>query len=302
MQRDLKPEWLRVRPPGGERYGLIKARVRQLGLATVCEEARCPNIAECWGGGTATFMLMGEICTRGCRFCNVTTGRPRPLDPGEPDKLAAVIAELGLDYVVLTSVDRDDLPDGGAEHFAPTVRLLKQRLPELLVEVLVPDFCGDLRAVATIVASGADVLGHNVETVPRLSVNVRDRRATYPQSLGVLRAFKELGRSRHEGPVPFTKSSLMVGLGETPAEVEDCLRDLRAAECDIVTFGQYLQPSPRHLPVVEYVKPEQFAAYQELAQSMGFLYVASGPLVRSSYRAAELFTAGEIHSARVRSA
>jgi lipoic acid synthetase len=287
MQRTAKPEWLKVRPPAGERYGHIRQRVRHLGLATVCEEARCPNIAECWGGGTATLMLMGEVCTRGCRFCHVKTGRPPALDAQEPEKVAGLIAELGLDYIVLTSVDRDDLPDGGAEHFARTVRELKARVPEILVEVLIPDFRGDHAALETLVASRPDVVAHNLETTEPLTPSVRDRRATYSQSLGVLYDAKALGAR-------FTKSSLMLGLGEAEADVLKTLRDLRAVDCDIVTFGQYLQPSRKHLPVSEFVTPVRFAWYQDVAESMGFAFVASGPLVRSSYRAGELFIQGRI--------
>jgi lipoic acid synthetase len=286
-QRQPKPEWLKVRAPGGERYLHLKRKARELGLATVCEEARCPNIGECWGGGTATFMLMGDTCTRGCRFCHVKTGRPGALDPDEPTKVAGLIAETGLDYIVLTSVDRDDLPDGGAGHFAATVRALKEQAPEILVEVLIPDFRAVEADLATIVASGPDVVAHNVETVRRLTPGVRDRRATYNQSLVVLARLKELGAR-------FTKTSLMLGLGETRAEVAETLADMRRHGCDIVTFGQYLQPSPKHLAVQEFISPAAFRDYQEMAEGMGFMYVASGPLVRSSYRAGELFLKGAI--------
>ncbi|MBM3267826.1 MAG: lipoyl synthase [Candidatus Sericytochromatia bacterium] len=287
MNRTAKPLWLKVRPPAGERYATIKRRAGQLRLATVCEQARCPNIGECWGGGTATFMLMGEVCTRGCRFCHVKTGRPAPLDDLEPENVASLIAEMGLHYVVLTSVDRDDLPDGGARHFARTVIALKDRVPEILVEVLIPDFRGDVAALREIVASGADVVAHNVETTAALTLYVRDRRATYAQSLGVLYDLKALGAR-------YTKTSLMLGLGEAEGDVLATLRDLRRVECDIVTFGQYLQPSPRHLPVEEYVTPERFESYRLAAEAMGFAFVASGPLVRSSYRAGELFVTGQI--------
>lgn len=287
MNRTAKPEWLKVRPPGGERYAMIKQRARHLGLATVCEEARCPNMGECWSGGTATFMLMGEVCTRGCRFCHVTTGRPQALDAAEPEKVADVVAELGLDYIVLTSVDRDDLPDGGASHFARTVSVLKARIPELLVEVLIPDFKGDVEALRVLVESGPDVAAHNIETTEALTPGVRDRRATYSQSLGVLYDLKALGAR-------FTKSSIMVGLGESEDDIFKTLRDLRAVDCDIVTFGQYLQPSAKHLPVADFVHPDQFTRYQRAAEDLGFMYVASGPLVRSSYRAGELFLKGAI--------
>lgn len=290
--RPRLPEWFKVRPPAGDRYAQIKQALRERGLSTVCEEARCPNLAECWSGGasgkgTATVMVMGGTCTRGCRFCSVPTGRPGALDPEEPRKTSETVGIMGASYVVITSVDRDDLPDGGAAHFAQVIARCKADHPELLVEVLTPDFLGDEAALGLVLAARPDVVAHNIETVRRLSPSVRDRRATYDQSLRVLAAYKRLGAR-------YTKTSLMVGLGETPEEVEACLRDLRAAGVDIVTFGQYLRPSqePRHLPVAEFVHPDQFALYQAMAQSMGFLYVASGPLVRSSYRAGELFLEG----------
>jgi lipoic acid synthetase len=286
-----------VRPPSGERTAAIRTALRERGLTTVCEEARCPNLAECWSGGesgrgTATLMLMGDTCTRGCRFCSVTTGKPKPLDPDEPRKTSETIAIMGVGYVVLTSVDRDDLPHGGADHFARCVEQLKRDHPTLLVEVLTPDFQGDEAALARIVASGADVVAHNIETVRRLSPGVRDKRADYEQTLQVLRDYKRLGAK-------YTKTSIMVGLGETPEEIEQTLRDLRAAGCDIVTFGQYLRPTQqaRHLPVTEFVHPKQFDLYAEMARNLGFLYVASGPLVRSSYRAGELFLEGLIRGA-----
>lgn len=287
VSRALKPSWLKVKPPSGERYFAIRRRVKDLGLATVCEEARCPNIAECWGGGTATLMLMGDVCTRGCRFCHVKTGRPLSLDPEEPAKVASLVAELGLDYVVLTSVNRDDLSDGGAGHIARTVTQLKSRNSEILVEVLIPDLLGNRESLGKVVESGADVVAHNIETTAALTPMVRDKRAGYTQSLGVLYDLKALGAK-------FTKSSIMLGLGEAQADVITTLSDLRSVECDIVTLGQYLQPSGRHLPVRAYVDPEVFRAYESAANSMGFLYVASGPLVRSSYRAGELFLVGAI--------
>jgi len=291
--RPRLPEWFKVRAPGGTAYAEIKTALRERGLSTVCEEARCPNLAECWGGGdsgvgTATLMLMGDTCTRGCRFCSVSTGRPQALDPEEPRKTSETIGIMGVGYVVITSVDRDDLADGGAKHFADVVRRCKADHPELLLEILTPDFAGDETALAEVAASGADVLAHNIETVRRLSPSVRDRRADYDQTLRVLATYKRLGAR--------TKTSIMVGFGETPAEVRETLADLRAVDCDIVTFGQYLRPSQeaRHLPVAEFVHPDQFAAYQKMAEDMGFLYVASGPLVRSSYRAGELFLEGMI--------
>jgi len=279
-----KPEWLRVRPPSGESYAHLKGLLRSLDLHTVCEEAHCPNVWECWGGGTATIMLMGDVCTRGCRFCAVTSGNPHGLlDLDEPRKVAIALSGLGLSYVVLTSVDRDDLPDGGAGHIARTVREIKARTPDLLVETLIPDFQGDLGAVRQVVDAGVDVLGHNIETVERLQAVARDRRAGYRQSLEVLKGAKAMRAGL------FTKSSIMVGIGEREDEVLAAMRDLRAAGVDFLTVGQYLRPSTWHLAVEEYVPPERFDAYREAGEAMGFLYVASGPLVRSSYRAGELF-------------
>lgn len=273
-----------MRPPGGESYVRIKGLLRDMGLHTVCEEAQCPNVGECWGSGTATFMLMGDVCTRGCRFCAVGTAREGlPLDPEEPAKLAHAIAQLGLDYVVVTSVDRDDLPDQGAGHFAACIRELRARAPGLLVEVLIPDFQGRRDLVEHVATAGPHVLAHNVETVERLTPSVRDARASYRQSLDVLRMAKEM----HARLV--TKSSIMVGLGEMEEEVVQAMRDLRAAGAEVLTIGQYLRPSSWHIAVDAYVPPETFARYRETGLGMGFAYVASGPLVRSSYRAGELF-------------
>jgi len=284
MLEERKPEWLRVRPPAGETYVRLKGLLRSLDLHSVCEEAHCPSVGECWGGGTATIMLMGDTCTRGCRFCAVTSGNPHGvLDLDEPRKVAIALSELDLAYVVLTSVDRDDLPDGGASHFARTVREIKDRLPEMIVEALIPDFQGDLDAVRTVVEAGVDVLDHNVETVERLQSTVRDRRANYRQSLRVLEAAKGMRAGL------FTKSSIMLGLGETEDEVVQTMRDLRGAGVDILTLGQYLRPSSWHLRVDAYVPPETFDHLREIGEEMGFLYVASGPLVRSSYRAGEFF-------------
>jgi len=281
---ERRPDWLRVRPPAGESYVELKSLFRSLNLHTVCEEAHCPNVSECWGGGTATIMLMGDTCTRGCRFCAVKSGNPRgALDIEEPRKVAIALAEMDLSYVVLTSVDRDDLPDGGAEHFARTIREIKDRRPDLFVEALIPDFQGDLDAVRKVVDAGVDVLDHNVETVERLQSQVRDRRANYRQSLDVLRSAKLM----RDGL--FTKSSIMLGLGETREEVLETMRDLRAADVDIVTLGQYLRPSSWHLTVQEYLRPEVFDGFREAGEGMGFAYVAAGPLVRSSYRAGEFF-------------
>jgi lipoic acid synthetase len=288
-----KPEWLKVRAPGGENFVRIKEMAKELKLATVCQEARCPNIAECWGGGTATFMLMGEVCTRGCRFCNVKTGNPKgKIDPFEPEKIAYSIAQMKLEYVVITSVDRDDLPDQGVDHFARTVKTIKKLDPRLIVEILTPDFRGERVLVDQLVESEPDVFAHNIETTERLTPKVRDPRATYRQSLAVLQFVKD------KDPKRYTKSSIMLGLGEQEDEVRQALRDLRGVGCDVVTFGQYLQPSKRHLKVQEYVTPEKFAEWQTEAEGMGFLYVASGPLVRSSYRAGEFFMKGMIDKQR----
>ncbi|KAF5449495.1 hypothetical protein F2P56_029935 [Juglans regia] len=284
-----KPEWLRQRAPQGERYEQVKDSLSRLNLNTVCEEAQCPNIGECWNGGgdgvaTATIMLLGDTCTRGCRFCAVKTSRnPAPPDPSEPQNTANAIASWGVDYIVLTSVDRDDLPDGGSGHFAQTVKAMKKLKPEIMVECLTSDFRGDLKAVETLVHSGLDVFAHNIETVKRLQRIVRDPRAGYEQSLSVLKHAK----LSKEGMI--TKSSIMLGLGESDHELEEAMGDLRAIDVDILTLGQYLQPTPLHLTVKEYVTPEKFAFWKEYGESIGFRYVASGPLVRSSYRAGELF-------------
>ncbi|MBO9540809.1 lipoyl synthase [bacterium] len=291
MDTKRKPEWLKIRPPAGERYLAIKENLRTLNLHTVCEEASCPNIGECWGGGTATMMVMGDTCTRGCRFCHIKTAKEGlPLDPDEPAKVALQVDVMGLDYVVLTSVDRDDLPDGGAAHFAAVIRAIKERTPKVLVEVLIPDFQGDTKALRTVVESAPDVIAHNVETVRRLTPKVRDRRAQYAQSLKVLADAKRIA------PKIVTKTSIMVGLGETDEEIMETLRDLREYDCQIVTFGQYLRPTAKHLEVVDFVTPAKFAEFQQWAEELGFLYVASGPLVRSSYRAGELFIKGMIES------
>jgi len=281
---ERKPDWLKVRLPGGESYQRVRGMVHGLGLATVCEEAKCPNVAECWGSGTMTLMLMGDTCTRACRFCHVKTAKEgQPLDPFEPHKVAWTVSQLGLEYVVLTMVDRDDLPDQGAAHVARTIQNLKRHDPKLTIEVLTGDFRGQRAPIAEVVAARPDVFAHNLETVARLQPSVRDARASYAQSLDVLRLVKELDPQR------FTKSSLMLGLGETSEEVEAAMRDLRAADCDILTFGQYLRPSEWHLPVQRYVTPQEFDAWAVKAKEMGFLYCASGPLVRSSYKAGEFF-------------
>jgi lipoic acid synthetase len=288
-----KPAWLKTRAPSGENYGKIKNMLGELKLATVCQEAKCPNIGECWTSGTATFMLMGEVCTRGCRFCHVKTGNPKgKIDPFEPEKVAYSISQMALDYVVITSVDRDDLPDQGASHFARTVSTIKKLNSKLIVEILTPDFRGELGLIQEIVNSRPDVFAHNIETVERLTPGVRDPRAKYRQSLDVLDGIKKMN------PNMYTKSSIMLGLGETDEEVLQTLKDLRSVGCDVVTFGQYLQPTKRHLKVIEYITPEKFKEWQTIAEGMGFLYVASGPLVRSSYRAGEFFMKGVIQKSR----
>ena len=281
--RERKPDWLKVIAPGGAEYTRVKSTLSSLKLHTVCQEAHCPNVGECWGQGTATVMLLGDICTRGCRFCAVHKGHPAAVDPTEPESVARGVRELGLKYVVLTMVNRDDLPDGGAAHVADTVRRLHELSPELLVEALVGDFQGDEPRIDTVLQSRPDVFAHNVEVVRRITLHVRDIRCTYERSLDVLRYAKKAAPDR------FVKSSVMVGAGETDAEVGETLRDLRDAGVDIVTLGQYLRPSEKHLEVDRYVEPSRFAAWKELALGMGFEFAASGPLVRSSYRAAEAF-------------
>ncbi len=281
-----KPDWLKVRVPSGGGYEKMKAIVRRTKLATVCEEARCPNIAECWGGGTATVMLMGEVCTRACRFCHVKVGAPPPLDPMEPVNLALAVKEMDLEYIVVTSVNRDDRPDGGASHFASAIRELKTQSPKTTVEVLIPDFQGRQDALALVAEARPHVVAHNVETVERLSPKVRDRRATYQQSLDVLRYLKQRPEKL------YTKTSIMVGLGETPEELSQAFQDCREAGVDVLTLGQYLQPSQYHLRVEKFISPDTFEEYKKVAESYGFLYVAAGPLVRSSYRAAEFFMRG----------
>jgi lipoic acid synthetase len=287
--RREKPEWLKVRAPGGDRYTKLKQTLRSLDLNTVCEEARCPNVGECWGAGTATVMLLGHTCTRGCRFCAVTTGNPRgAYDPREPEHVARAIAKLGLNYVVLTMVDRDDLLDGGAEQVARTVSALKRDVPELLVETLVGDFGGRGRDVDTVLESEPDVFAHNIEVVRRLTPLIRDQRCDYDRSLEVL------SRAKQRAPERLVKSSIMVGIGEADAEVDETLADLKRAGVDIVTLGQYLRPTPKHAAVDRYVPPATFDGYAHTARSLGFSFVASGPLVRSSYHAAEGFVAARL--------
>ncbi len=279
-----KPSWLKVRAPGGERYTELKATFRALDLHTVCEEARCPNVGECWREGTATVMLLGDTCTRACRFCAVTSGNPRgAVDGREPEHVARAIAKMGLQYVVLTMVDRDDLLDGGASHVARTVRRLRDLRPDLLVETLVGDFGGRKGDIRELLEGEPHVFAHNVEVVERLQRTVRDVRCSYAQSLDVLAHAKRIR------PSGLTKSSLMVGVGETDAEILECLGHLREVGVDVVTIGQYLRPTPKHLPVERFVTPEGFARFAEAGLALGFAYVASAPLARSSYKAAEVF-------------
>jgi lipoyl synthase len=275
-----KPPWLKARAPSGSGFQGVRALVKEHRLATVCEEAKCPNIGECWNAGTATIMLMGAVCTRACRFCSVDTGNPHGwLDAAEPANAARTVELMKLKYVVLTSVDRDDLADGGAAHYAACVRAIKERNPGTAVEALTPDFAGVPADVRTVVDSGIEVFAQNIETVRRLTHPVRDPRAGYDQTLAVLRAAKA------HRPQVLTKSSLMLGLGETDAEILETLRDLRAHGVDIVTLGQYLRPTANHLPVERFVAPAQFDEYRAAALALGFLECVSGPLVRSSYRA-----------------
>lgn len=277
---ERKPAWLKARMPAGEGFLKVKATVRAHSLATVCEESMCPNIGECWANGTATLMLMGAVCTRACQFCAVDTGNPRGhLDAEEPENAARSVELMGLKYVVLTSVDRDDLPDGGASHYARCVRAIKARCPQTAVEALTPDFAGNLRSVNDVLDSGVETFAHNLETVRRLTRRVRDPRAGYEQSLRVL------DHAKTHRPEMLTKSSLMLGLGERETEIFEALDDLRSARVDIVTLGQYLRPTVNHLPVERYVSPEEFARYREWGLACGFLEIVAGPLVRSSYRA-----------------
>ncbi|XOB98062.1 lipoyl synthase [Deinococcota bacterium DY0809b] len=283
-----RPDWLKAPLPTGGTYARLKGLVQELELHTVCQEARCPNVGECWVHGTATIMILGKVCTRACKFCAVSTGNPAGwVDPREPEHVARAVAELGLGYVVLTSVDRDDLPDGGAGQFAAVVRAIKEKSPGVRVEALTPDFQGDEAAVRTVLESGLDVFAHNLETVRRLTPRVRDPRAGYDQSLAVL---DYAGRYvRENGLEVLTKSSLMVGLGETDEEIALAMDDLRAAGVSILTIGQYLRPTRHHLPVERYVTPEAFEAYRRMGLEKGFVEVFSGPLVRSSYRAERVF-------------
>ncbi|MBA6411974.1 lipoyl synthase [Parahaliea sp. F7430] len=282
-QRLPKPDWLRIQVKGGPVYDEVKQIVHEHRLATVCEEAKCPNMSECWSAGTATIMLMGDVCTRACRFCAVNTGNPKGwLDPEEPANTARSVQLMGLQYVVLTSVNRDDLPDGGAGHYAACVRQVKQDNPGTAVEALTPDFLGVLADVETVVNSGIEVFAQNVETVRRLTHPVRDPRASYDQTLAVL------AHAKAHRPEVLTKTSLMLGLGETEQEILETMDDLRRANVDILTFGQYLQPTANHYPIERYVTPQEFEQYRLWGLERGFLEVVSGVFVRSSYRAEQV--------------
>jgi len=275
-----KPKWLRAKMPAGQKFSGVRQTVREHRLSTVCEESMCPNIGECWNHGTATIMVMGSVCTRACRFCAVDTGNPRGwLDNEEPENTARAVKLMGLEYVVITSVDRDDLEDGGARHYADCVRAIKRMNPDTAVEALTPDFAGVMSDVEKVVDSGLEVFAQNVETVKRLTHPVRDPRAGYAQTLQVLKHAKEFR------PKVLTKTSLMLGLGERDHEIMETMDDLREAQVDILTFGQYLRPTPNHLPIERYVSPDEFETYRQEGLSKGFLEVVSGPLVRSSYRA-----------------
>lgn len=280
VQIERKPEWLKVRAPGGGNYVRLVGLMRELKLHTVCEEARCPNIGECWNHGTATFMILGDVCTRSCGFCAVKTGRPPFLDTEEPERVARAIAHLRLRHAVITSVNRDELPDGGATIFARTIAETRRLSPGTTIEVLIPDFKGDWDALGRVMAEKPDILNHNLETVPRLYRAVRPQ-AKYPRSLELLRKAKEMV------PGAVTKSGIMVGLGEEMDEVVELMADLVEVRCDILTIGQYLRPTMQHLPVERFVKPEEFRWLKEVGESMGLRHVESGPLVRSSYHAAD---------------
>jgi lipoyl synthase len=278
----VKPEWLRVKAPQWQRVGKVKDILRDLALNTVCEEASCPNIGECFNAGTATFLIMGPACTRACPYCDIDfEKKPKPLDPTEPLRLAEAVRRLRLNHVVITSVNRDDLPDGGASQFVGCIQAIRERSPQTTIEVLIPDLCANWDALATILQAQPEVLNHNTETVPRLYRRVRPQ-GDYDRSLELLR------RSRVLAASVYTKSGLMVGLGETDAEIRQVMQDLRAVDCDILTLGQYLQPSQKHLKIDSFIPPEQFDAWREYGESLGFLQVVSSPLTRSSYHAEQV--------------
>ncbi|MCT7990935.1 lipoyl synthase [Laspinema olomoucense] len=278
----VKPDWLRVKAPQWERVGNVKEILRDLALNTVCEEASCPNIGECFHNGTATFLIMGPACTRACPYCDIDfEKKPQALDPTEPSRLAEAVRRMRLNHVVITSVNRDDLPDGGADQFRRCIEEVRAASPGTTIEVLIPDLCGNWQALEVILQAEPEVLNHNTETVPRLYRRVRPQ-GNYERSLELLR------RSRQLAPGLYTKSGIMLGLGETDEEIQQVLQDLRAVECDILTLGQYLQPTPKHLPVVTWVTPEQFTAWQQLGESWGFLQIVASPLTRSSYHAEQV--------------
>ena len=278
----VKPDWLRVKAPQWERVGNVKGILRDLGLNTVCEEASCPNIGECFNAGTATFLIMGPACTRACPYCDIDfEKKPQPLDITEPERLAEAVRRLNLNHVVITSVNRDDLPDGGASQFVRCIEGVRSLSPQTTIEVLIPDLCGNWDALEIILQAKPEVLNHNTETIKRLYRRVRPQ-GDYQRSLELLK------RSRQLRPEVYTKSGLMVGLGETDAEVRETMQDLRAVDCDILTLGQYLQPSPKHLPLVAFISPEQFNAWREFGESIGFLQVVASPLTRSSYHAEQV--------------
>ena len=274
-----RPEWLKVRLPAGPRYTELKGLMRDMELHTVCEEARCPNIGECWGHGTATFMILGDTCTRACRYCAVTSGKPTTLDLAEPKRVALAVQRMGLQHAVVTSVDRDDLPDGGASLFAATIRKIHEMVPDCAVEILTPDFQGSRDSLRTVMEARPEIFNHNIETVPRVFRRVRTGRSRYEISIELLRQAKEMARDG------LTKSGLMVGLGETHDEILGTMRDLRAAKVDILTIGQYLRPTQKHVPIDRYYHPDEFAQLRSEGFKLGFSHVESGPLVRSSYHA-----------------
>ena len=278
----IRPDWLKMKIPSGENYLKVRKTLQKYNLHTVCEEASCPNVSECWGVGTATIMIMGDVCSRGCKFCNVETGKPFELDQNEPENVAKAIKDWNLRYVVITSVCRDDLPDEGSAHFAKTIQCIKSECPNIVVESLIPDFSGNEKFIETIVKAKPNVIGHNVETVKRLSSSIRDLRANYKQSLKVLKYVKELDSNI------FTKSSLMLGLGESEEEILQTAQELRDVDVDIITLGQYLQPTLSHLSVKEFVTPEKFYQLKLDLKKFGFLHVESGPFVRSSFRASDV--------------
>jgi lipoic acid synthetase len=278
----VKPEWLRVKAPQWQRVGSVKEILRDLDLNTVCEEASCPNIGECFNAGTATFLIMGPACTRACPYCDIDfEKKPKALDPTEPLKLAEAVQRLNLTHVVITSVNRDDLPDGGASQFVRCIEEVRSRMPKTTIEVLIPDLCGNWEALAIILRAQPEVLNHNTETIPRLYRRVRPQ-GDYQRSLELLKQCRELQ------PSVYTKSGIMVGLGETDTEVREVMADLRAVDCEILTIGQYLQPSPKHLPLEGYITPQQFDGWRVYGESIGFLQVVSSPLTRSSYHAAQV--------------